>query len=232
MLTVDFSKLSEEEKARRSHSLNEKYLGSSSNKLRRVPYIESYLCELIDNDQRIKRLCRYLTYDPLAEDGAFDYDNKWIAQPDLQDSLMFDVVRDKVSKGTEDALLDNHMFTSEIMESSKVMIFVYCSDVVFSEGASKFGSSSMGFQLFTIDIVYPLEVDRLCDGLKRSWAIATVITDLVDQMSITDSNYVKYTGNVKFEFKEQRASNKKLAPNTDLGILSIPFVVSVPSGRI
>ena len=231
MLTVDFSKLSEEEKARRSHSLNEKYLGSSSNKLRRVPYIESYLCELIDNDQRIKRLCRYLTYDPL-ELEAYDYDNNRVQQPDLQDSLMFEVVRDNVSPGTEGAILDNHMFTSEIMESSKVMIFVYCSDVVFSEGASKFGSSSMGFQLFTIDIVYPLEVDRLCDGLKRSWAIATVITDLVDQMSITDSNYVKYTGNVKFEFKEQRASNKKLAPNTDLGILSIPFVVSVPSGRI
>ena len=231
MLTVDFSKLSEEEKARRSHSLNEKYLGSSSNKLRRVPYIESYLCELIDNDQRIKRLCRYLTYDPL-ELEAYDYDNNLVQQPDLQDSLMFEVVRDNVSTGTEGAILDNHMFTSDIMESSKVMIFVYCSDVVFSEGASKFGSSSMGFQLFTIDIVYPLEVDRLCDGLKRSWAIATVITDLVDQMSITDSNYVKYTGNVKFEFKEQRASNKKLAPNTDLGILSIPFVVSVPSGRI
>ena len=231
MLTVDFSKLSEEEKARRSHSLNEKYLGSSSNKLRRVPYIESYLCELIDNDQRIKRLCRYLTYDPL-EPVAYDYNNNRVLQPDLQDSLMFEVVRDTVSPGTEGAILDNHMFTSEIMESSKVMIFVYCSDVVFSEGASKFGSSSMGFQLFTIDIVYPLEVDRLCDGLKRSWAIATVITDLVDQMSITDSNYVKYTGNVKFEFKEQRASNKKLAPNTDLGILSIPFVVSVPSGRI
>jgi hypothetical protein len=231
MLTVDFSKLSEEEKARRSHSLNEKYLGSSSNKLRRVPYIESYLCELIDNDQRIKRLCRYLTYDPL-ELKAYDYDNNPVDQPDLQDSLMFEVVRDNVSPGTEGAILDNHMFTSDIMESSKVMIFVYCSDVVFSEGASKFGSSSMGFQLFTIDIVYPLEVDRLCDGLKRSWAIATVITDLVDQMSITDSNYVKYTGNVKFEFKEQRASNKKLAPNTDLGILSIPFVVSVPSGRI
>ena len=231
MLTVKLSDLSEEERARRSHSLNEKYLGSSSNKLRRVPYIESYLCELIDNDQRIKRLCRYLTYDPL-ELEAYDYDNNLVQQPDLQDSLMFEVVRDNVSPGTEGAILDNHMFTSDIMESSKVMIFVYCSDVVFSEGASKFGSSSMGFQLFTIDIIYPLEVDRLCDGLKRSWAIATVITDLVDQMSITDSNYVKYTGNVKFEFKEQRASNKKLAPNTDLGILSIPFVVSVPSGRI
>ena len=166
------------------------------------------------------------------DDEAYDYDNNLVQQPDLQDSLMFEVVRDNVSTGTEGAILDNHMFTSDIMESSKVMIFVYCSDVVFSEGASKFGSSSMGFQLFTIDIVYPLEVDRLCDGLKRSWAIATVITDLVDQMSITDSNYVKHTGNVKFEFKEQRASNKKLAPNTDLGILSIPFVVSVPSGRI
>jgi hypothetical protein len=118
------------------------------------------------------------------------------------------------------------------MDSSRVLIFLYCSDIVFSEGASKFGSSSMGYQLFTVDIVYPLSVDRLCDGLKRSWAIATIITDRVDEMSVTNPEYVQSIGNIKFEFKEQRASNRKLAPNTDLGILSIPFVVSVPSGRI
>jgi hypothetical protein len=109
---------------------------------------------------------------------------------------------------------------------------VYCSDIVFSEGASKFGSSSMGYQLFTIDIVYPLSMDKLCDGLKRSWAIATIICDKLDQMSIVDPEYVSKVGNVKFEFKEQRASNKKLAPNTDLAVLTIPFIVSVPSGRI
>jgi hypothetical protein len=51
-------------------------------------------------------------------------------------------------------------------------------------------------------------------------------------MSVTNPEYVQNIGNIKFEFKEQRASNRKLAPNTDLGILSIPFVVSVPSGRI
>jgi hypothetical protein len=124
------------------------------------------------------------------------------------------------------------MFTNEVMDSSRVLIFVYCSDIVFSEGASKFGSSSMGYQLFTVDIVYPLSVDKLCDGLKRSWAIATIITDRVDEMSVTNPEYVKNIGNIKFEFKEQRASNRKLAPNTDLGILSIPFIVSVPSGRI
>jgi hypothetical protein len=210
--------------------INAKYLGSQSNKLRRVPIIEQYLCEIIDC-QEIRRLVRYMTLDPLA-DFALDYNNRLVQQPDLQDSLMEVALHDIVSNGTDGIALDNHMFTNEVMDSSRVLIFVYCSDIVFSEGASKFGSSSMGYQLFTVDIVYPLSVDRLCDGLKRSWAIATIITDRVDEMSVTNPEYVQSIGNIKFEFKEQRASNRKLAPNTDLGILSIPFVVSVPSGRI
>lgn len=210
--------------------VNAKYLGSSSNKLRRVPFIENYLCEMIDC-QEVRRLCRYLTLDPLA-DFALDYDGNIVEQPDLNDTLLEVVKKDKVSKGTDGVILDNHMFTTDVMDSSRVLIFAYCSDIVFSEGASKFGSSSMGYQLFKIDIVYPLGVDALCGGLKRSWAIATIITDLIDEMSITDPSYVKHTGNVKFEFKEQGASNRKLAPNTDLGVLTIPFVVSVPSGRI
>jgi hypothetical protein len=210
--------------------INAKYLGSQSNKLRRVPIIEQYLCEIIDC-QEIRRLVRYMTLDPLA-DFALDYNNRLVQQPDLQDSLMEVALHDIVSNGTDGIALDNHMFTNEVMDSSRVLIFVYCSDIVFSEGASKFGSSSMGYQLFTVDIVYPLSVDKLCDGLKRSWAIATIITDRVDEMSVTNPEYVQNIGNIKFEFKEQRASNRKLAPNTDLGILSIPFVVSVPSGRI
>jgi hypothetical protein len=210
--------------------INAKYLGSQSNKLRRVPFIENYLCEIIDC-QEIRRLVRYMTLDPLA-DFALDYNNKLVQQPDLQDSLMEVALHDIVSNGTDGIALDNHMFTNEVMDSSRVLIFVYCSDIVFSEGASKFGSSSMGYQLFTIDIVYPLSMDKLCDGLKRSWAIATIICDKLDQMSIVDPEYVSKVGNVKFEFKEQRASNKKLAPNTDLAVLTIPFIVSVPSGRI
>lgn len=210
--------------------INAKYLGSQSNKLRRVPIIEQYLCEIIDC-QEIRRLVRYMTLDPLA-DFALDYNNRLVQQPDLQDSLMEVALHDIVSNGTDGVALNNYMFTNEVMDSSRVLIFVYCSDIVFSEGASKFGSSSMGYQLFTVDIVYPLSVDRLCDGLKRSWAIATIITDRVDEMSVTNPEYVQNIGNIKFEFKEQRASNRKLAPNTDLGILSIPFVVSVPSGRI
>ena len=203
----------------RLKDINAKYLGSQSNKLRRVPIIEQYLCEIIDC-QEIRRLVRYMTLDPLA-DFALDYNNKLVQQPDLQDSLMEVALHDIVSNGTDGIALDNHMFTNEVMDSSRVLIFVYCSDIVFSEGASKFGSSSMGYQLFTVDIVYPLSVDKLCNGLKRSWAIATIITDRVDEMSVTNPEYVQNIGNIKFEFKEQRASNRKLAPNTDLGILSI-----------
>lgn len=97
--------------------INAKYLGSQSNKLRRVPIIEQYLCEIIDC-QEIRRLVRYMTLDPLA-DFALDYNNKLVQQPDLQDSLMEVALHDIVSNGTDAVALDNHMFTNEVMDSSR-----------------------------------------------------------------------------------------------------------------
>ena len=96
--------------------VRDKYLGTKSNKFRRVPYIVEYLMKVIDC-QEIRRLCRYYTLDPLA-DEAFDYDGNLIEQPDLIDSLEHKVVRDKVSKGAEDAILIPETFSNASALSS------------------------------------------------------------------------------------------------------------------
>ena len=205
--------------------VNAKYVGTRSNKLRRVPYIEKYICDVLDC-QEIRRLCRYLTLDPLA-DVALDYNGKVVQQPDLQDSLMSHVVRDTVSGGCETPLLTNYMFSEQIIETSHIMMFVYCSNIVFSERASRYGTSTMGYQTFNVDIVYPIELDRICDGMKRSWAIASILMDKLDDLMVDDPKYVKEIGNIKFEFKENEATNLKLAPNSSMAMLTVPLAVTV-----
>ena len=83
---------------------------SKSVKTSKVSLIEKYICEKIDECQEIKRLCRYMTLDPL-ELMALDYTNEIVEQPDLQDSLTKPVLKDRVSKGCEERIIIPLMFS-------------------------------------------------------------------------------------------------------------------------
>ena len=205
--------------------VRDKYLGTKSNKFRRVPYIVEYLMKVIDC-QEIRRLCRYYTLDPLA-DEAFDYDGNLIEQPDLIDSLENKVVRDKVSKGAEDAILIPETFSNAIINYNKMQICVYPYEITFSERASRYGTSTFGYMTFHIDIIYPMQLNKLSDHMQRAWSIACIIMDAIDDKTVLDEEIYRHTGDVKFEFKENMATNYKLAPNSDMVILTVPIAVTV-----
>ena len=205
--------------------VQDKYVGTKSNKFRRVPYIVEYLMKVIDC-QEIRRLCRYYTLDPLA-DEAFDYDGNLIEQPDLMDSLEHKVVRDKVSKGAEDAILIPETFSNAIINYNKMQICVYPYEITFSERASRYGTSTFGYMTFHIDIIYPMTLNKLGDYMQRAWSIACIIMDAIDDKTVLDEELHKYTGDIKFEFKENMATNYKLAPNSDMVILTVPIAVTV-----
>ena len=205
--------------------VKDKYLGTKSNKFRRVPYIVEYLMKVIDC-QEIRRLCRYYTLDPLA-DEAFDYDGNLIEQPDLMDSLEHKVVRDKVSKGAEDAILIPETFSNAIINYNKMQICVYPYEITFSERASRYGTSTFGYMTFHIDIIYPMQLNKLADHMQRAWSIACIIMDAIDDKTVLDEEIHKHTGDIKFEFKENMATNYKLAPNSDMVILTVPIAVTV-----
>ena len=205
--------------------VQDKYVGTKSNKFRRVPYIVEYLMKVIDC-QEIRRLCRYYTLDPLA-DEAFDYDGNLIEQPDLIDSLEHKVVRDKVSKGAEDAILIPETFSNAIINYNKMQICVYPYEITFSERASRYGTSTFGYMTFHIDIIYPMQLNKLADHMQRAWSIACIIMDAIDDKTILDEELHKHTGDIKFEFKENMATNYKLAPNSDMVILTVPIAVTV-----
>ena len=205
--------------------VRDKYLGTKSNKFRRVPYIVEYLMKVIDC-QEIRRLCRYYTLDPLA-DEAFDYDGNLIEQPDLIDSLEHKVVRDKVSKGAEDAILIPETFSNAIINYNKMQICVYPYEITFSERASRYGTSTFGYMTFHIDIIYPMQLNKLSDHMQRAWSIACIIMDAIDDKTVLDEEIYRHTGDIKFEFKENMATNYKLAPNSDMVILTVPIAVTV-----
>ena len=205
--------------------VKDKYLGTKSNKFRRVPYIIEYLMKVIDC-QEIRRLCRYYTLDPLAKE-ALDYNGQLVKQPDLVDSLEHKVVRDKVSVGAEDAILIPETFSNAIINYNKMQICVYPYEITFSERASRYGTSTFGYMTFHIDIIYPMTLNKLGDYMQRAWSIACIIMDAIDDKTVLDEELHKYTGDVKFEFKENMATNYKLAPNSDMVILTIPIAVTV-----
>ena len=197
-------------------------------KTSKVSLIEKYICEKIDESQEIKRLCRYMTLDP-TELVALDYSNNIVEQPDLKDSLSKSVRHDKVSQGCEERVIIPLMFSGEVVEALHPYIYVYCDQISFS--TEREGVSPIGSLFFTIDIVYDMSTEELADWSRRSWAIAGLIMDLFDEVVITDPEYVEKVGNLKFMLSSNNIRNMKMAPNTTMGVLTIPFVVATNGGR-
>ena len=200
---------------------------SNSLKISRTSTIIKYICKNIDNNQEVKRLCRYITTDPIA-DFALDYDNKVVQQPDLKDSLLSTVKRDKVSNGCNDRVIYTTIFTDKVMETLHPLIYVYCDQVSFFN--ERGGTKTIGTMLFYVDIIYDINTEELVDFQHRSWIIGQQIMQMFDGVTIIEPEYVDKVGNISFKGGEQPIINKKLSPNTSLGILSIPLYAYVTGG--
>lgn len=204
------------------------YTAGENKKISRTATISRYLCEKIDENQEIRRLCRYLTLDPLA-DYAFDYGNNVFMQPDLNDSLMENIKTDNVSKGCEKRILYKTMFSGKVIETLNPLIYVYCDQVSFYN--QRGSTSTVGTMLYYIDIIYDISTEELIDWQYRSWTIGQIIMNMFDEVPVSDENYVKEIGNISFRVGEMSITNKKLSPNTSLGVLSIPLYAVVTGGR-
>ena len=200
---------------------------SNSLKISRTSTIIKYICKNIDNNQEVKRLCRYITTDPIA-DFALDYDNKVVQQPDLKDSLLSTVKRDKVSNGCNDRVMYTTIFTDKVMETLHPLIYIYCDQVSFFN--ERGGTRTIGTMLFYVDIIYDINTEELADFQHRSWLIGQQIMQMFDGVTIIEPEYVDKVGNISFKGGEQPIINKKLSPNTSLGILSIPLYAYVTGG--
>lgn len=187
-----------------------------SNKFRRIPTIVEIICKALDT-QEVRRLCRYYSLSPFDK-VALDYTNELVEQPDLNDSLLDFAIRDKsISKGSDKPCILPFRFSNDVLTDSRLIVFVYCSDIDLRDSTIEVDT------IFNVDIIYPLEIEKLEGFKSRPWEILCQLADALDEYRV-EGEYANIVGNIEFRFASNVISGK-LANNSNLGIVSVPIHV-------
>lgn len=183
--------------------LNNRYVSTKSQKFRRIVPIKRYMIDKIDNNQNIKRLCRYMTTTPLLNRGK-TYNGKMIAQPDLIESLKFDAENEKGEAIISKRVIYPHQFTEDVVDRDRVTIYVYSPRTTINLREVMVGRDHQditGQHLFNISIVYPLEYEEIEPyAEERSMAIACEIADMLDDLFI-EGETREIVGDIQFKIK-------------------------------
>lgn len=205
--------------------------------IRKGSLITNYVIDKIDNDdkygQLIRRLCRYLTLDPLSTKSV-DLSNKPILQKDLQDSLqviskegtglipedksvVYDV--EKISP----VCLFNGSFNQNIKVAEQCYIFVH-------DYHSKPRHDDIGDVYFRIDVIIPDRYDKVYDPdsdiyIKRGDAICFLIDDMLHKNQITDDKYRYLIGDTAFELVDY--TKLRLAKTSDGVVYSLTYKLPI-----
>lgn len=203
--------------------LNNKIKGTKSQKIRKISVLLKYIIDTIDSDPDIKRLMTYLTGTPLSSSGK-GYDGKIIKQPDLTHSLLKDYSVNGVVV-YEKNLFDSR-FNSDIEVLTKNQMFVHSTRSRINE---KNGTQRIEFY---VDILIAQNYEYLQNyGEKRTYEIAARIADILDNVTIENSDIVDIVGNVKTVIDGDIVSSR-LSKTNNIILLSIPIVVDCISVRI
>lgn len=168
--------------------LNNQYLGTKSQKLYRVSPLKNYIVQKIDNNQNIKRLCRYMTKTPTYNKGM-TYDGQLIKQPDLVDSLLYPVKTDEHAI-IKDYVLSPYAFTEDVLADRRLTIYVHSPRSVFNINAASnrpnYGLDELlGKHLFLVEIVYPTEYNQIDPyGQERANLIACEVLNMLDGLTV------------------------------------------------
>ena len=203
-----------------------------SQKLYRVSHLKNYLIQRLDGSQTVKRLCRYLTTTPLLTRG-YQYDGKLIQQPDLVDSLLYNTVKDQNASIKEETLIP-YAFAETVLNDRKLSIFVHCPYSTFNlnaatgRGYSSGNDDVTGKHRFMIEVIYPIEYDRLEPfGEERALLLGCEILNLIDSHWV-EGDIREIVGDCQFKVQGE-VSNLRLSTSGYM-ILSIPVWTSVLAG--
>ena len=170
--------------------VNNYYMGTKSQKLYRVSPLKRYIVDKIDNNQNIKRLCRYMTKTPTYNKGM-TYSNQLIKQPDLKDSLLYPVKTDKEAT-IQDYVLFPYAFTEDVLADKRLTIYVHSPRSLFNINAANnrpnYGLDELlGKHLFLVEVVYPTEYNEISPyGQERANLIACEILNMLDGLKVDD----------------------------------------------
>lgn len=206
--------------------------------IRKGSLVCNYIIERIDNDEKysqlIRRLCRYLTINPLSTKSV-DLSNKQVLQPELKDSLQIiskegtgmDVPTDSgviydVEK-ISPVCLCNGSFNQNIKVSEQCYIFVHHYN-------SRPNSDDIGMCYFRIDVLIPDRYDKIYDPdsdvyIKRGDAICFLIDDMLHKNQIEDTKYRYLIGDTAFELVDY--SITRLAKTSDGVVYSLIYKLPI-----
>ena len=212
--------------------------------LRKGSLIVNYMIDRIENDeeysQMIRRLCRYMTIDPLAFKSTYinakgeEVEQK---QLDLKDSLCvssFEGTRLEIVDGEKTTtikpkpVLYNGGFNQEMKTIDQCYVFVH------NYRNNPVGKDT-GLIYVRIDIIIPDKYDKILDfdsglTIKRGDALCFLIDDLFNKRVIKDEKFSKYLGNLKFNLYDNY--NARLTKTSDGAIYTLIYTLATPTMEI
>lgn len=213
-----------------NQDLDNHILHTKSQKLARVSILKNYIAKQIDENQSIKRLCRYLTTTPLHSRGL-TYDGYKVNQPDLVDSLFTPVVNDRNVQSTEDVLVP-YPFSEMILNEQRITIYVHSPKTSFNTNRGRgFGQDDLlGTHLFLVEVVFPTTYDRIDPyGEERHLMIASEILNLFDGTSV-DEDLRPVVGDITFRIVGDMTTLR--LNKVGYLVTTIPIETTVPSMRV
>ena len=215
------------------NALNNRYMGTRSQKFWRIVPIKNYIIDALDSSQEIKRLCRYMTTTPLLPKGR-TYDGKVVDQPDVEGSLKGDV-EDKGSHFVNGTIIYPHSFSEDVIDHDRLTIYVHSPRTTINNQSVSGRrvddvDDYTARHLFYVEIVYPLEYNNIEPyGEERAFAIAQEMADIIDDLYI-EGDARGTIGDCLLRV-EGEILNKRLSV-TGYGILVIPVWTTTITTRI
>lgn len=166
-----------------------------------------YVHEKLINNQDVMRLIKYCSKNPLSTRGI-KYDGTKIDQPDLTENDVRDLITLLPFNPQMKIELDNGIFLNIPM-------------------ASFVGGNMLYLE---INVVTAVQYFEITTGL-RLHEIAHRITDMFDDMYITDESYTEELGNLRFKLDD--IVIERLSSNSNMILGSLRFSISlVPQTRV
>lgn len=189
------------------NDINNKYLNTVSSKLKKVSMILQYTHEKIIENQEIKRLVYYNNRNPLSKKGL-TYSNQKVDQPDLTEEDVKDLITLLPFNPDMDITLSNGIF----LNAPKAI----------------FGSSNIMY--IDVNVISASEYFEISNGL-RLYEIANRISNIFDELYITDESYIEELGNLKFSLED--AESGRLSKDGNMLYTSLRFSINlVPLSRV
>lgn len=155
--------------------------------------LKRYIVEKIDDNETIRRYCRWLTKTPLSNNGL-DYTGNIIQQRDLgKEYTITKEVKEELGLSHKKILIP-YAFNEDLVTEEQLFIFIYPYSNSFN--------GTMSNNAFSVDIMCPLRYNEINPyGDERMYKILYEIINIFDGKSVEEDKWVKRVGNVKFDIK-------------------------------